>query len=120
MINKNSNTYKCLFVEFEKGRMLENFKGEKMALISVVDNARKADVFIYEVDREYQADLLVCVVEKERAKGDALWYMFDGEKKGFTSVFFVEKERDANIKVCFVDKTYQAKWKKSNKFVGRL
>lgn len=30
MINKNSNTYKCLFVEFEKGRMLENFKGEKM------------------------------------------------------------------------------------------
>ena len=36
MINKNSNTYKCLFVEFEKGRMLKNFKREKMDILVFV------------------------------------------------------------------------------------
>ena len=82
---------------------------------------KNPDVKIYEVDKEMYADLLVYVVDKEMyAKGDALWFITDKEQRGYTKFTYVDKEREADIKVLFVDKQMYAKWKKPNKFVGRL
>lgn len=46
-----------------------------MAIVCVVPE-NKAAVKCFEVDKDFKADLLVCVVDKDfKAKSDALWFL---------------------------------------------
>lgn len=65
--------------------------------------------------------MLVCVVDKDfKAKSDVLWFFSNRDNKATSTIAWVDREQKADIKVMFVNKDYQAKWKKPNKFQGRL
>ena len=109
-----------MFVEFEKGRMLENFKGEKMAKICVVAE-NKAKFKVFKVDRDSKADLCVFVVDRDiKAKGEALWYMEDKDNRATSTIAWVNSESKAHFKVFFVDREIKAKWNKPHKYQNML
>ena len=86
-----------------------------------VSNSSRADAKVFMTDRDYQADLLFCEVDKEyQAKGDALWCFVDKSHQADFTICWVDKEYQADLKVFKVSQSYKAKWKESHKLRGRI
>lgn len=91
-----------------------------MAKIVVADKY-DADVKAFKVQSEWDADIVVCVVDQYEEQGkDELWCFVDSQWDATTKLHWVDSEWDANLKVAFSDSVWNAGWKTSHNLQGRL
>lgn len=82
-----------------------------MALIQVVESMGSADILACEASSRQAADLLVYVVESQRAAmGDALWYYVGSGSAATSRVCFVDFPSQAHLLVYFVESRGVAGW----------
>lgn len=76
-----------------------------------VDNVSEAQVKLFPVWEEAQADLKICIVYEEKdLKGDGLWMEVPKPEMADIKVLFVDEEAQADLKVILVDNSFQAGW----------
>lgn len=81
----------------------------------------RADVKAFKVANDWDADLVVFVVDELRAQGeDALWCYVDNEWEATCKICWVSHEWEADLKVAFTDHEWEAGWKGAYNMQGRL
>lgn len=91
----------------------------KAQKIYEVEKEYQADVKVFVVEKEYQADLIVYGTDKEylarASENRGIWYFVDVPYKADKKLYQVEKEYQADLKIYFTDSEYLAGWRNASK-----
>ena len=97
--------------------------GAQAALVYVTEAKYEAKLKVYFTDAKYDADLIVYVEKsaKYEARGkDAIWYYVSQKYEADIPVYVTKQKYDADLKVYITDHKYEAGWKTSHPWRGRL